>query len=85
MFVGGVSVARDTSASYVALGHSVLINPWSVQTLDINHYLYMIIFIMIYNVLKFLSYNYVFGMYMMFNYNVGAIMKCSFTFSSFQG
>ena len=31
MFVGGVSVARDTSASYVAWGHSVMINPWSVQ------------------------------------------------------
>ena len=30
MFVGGVNVARDTSASYVAWGHSVLINPWSV-------------------------------------------------------
>ena len=30
MFVGRVNVARDTSASYVAWGHSVLINPWSV-------------------------------------------------------
>ena len=31
MFVGGVSVARDMSALYVAWGHSVMINPWSVQ------------------------------------------------------
>ena len=30
MFVGGVSVARDRNASYVALGHSVMINPLSV-------------------------------------------------------
>ena len=28
LFVAGVSAARDTTASYVAWGHSTLVNPW---------------------------------------------------------
>lgn len=28
MFVGTISPARDTSAKYIAWGHSSIVNPW---------------------------------------------------------
>jgi len=33
-YVATVSPARDVTASYVAWGHSLVVNPWSVHVLD---------------------------------------------------
>lgn len=37
MYVGTISPARDTSATYIAWGHSTLVNPWADVVATTEH------------------------------------------------